>query len=57
MVIAQALAEYGVLSAIVSAFSEGWTRAHYFVSNIEPRTWAIAGVCLFVVAYLRNRAK
>lgn len=57
MVIAQALGEYGVLSGIVSAFSEAWTHAHYFISNIEPGTWAIAGICVFVVAYLWNRAK
>ena len=57
MVFAQAVAEYGVLSAIVSAVSEGVTQAQYFVTTIEPRTWVIAGMCLFVVAYIWNRAR
>jgi hypothetical protein len=55
VILAQALGEYAAVSAIVSAFSQAWTRAQYFVSSIEPRTWAIAGVCLLFVLYLRNR--
>ena len=55
MLFAQALGEYGALTAVTSTVSRAWTTAEYFVSDLEPSTWAIVAVAVVLFLVLRRR--
>lgn len=57
MVIAQALGEYGVVSAfsvVVDALTRTWRSASQYLSDVDPMTWLILGIGVFLVMYARN---
>ena len=57
MLVAQALGEYGLLSALSGAVSDALIRAETLVQDIEPSTWAMIGGGVLVLWFLFGRAR
>jgi hypothetical protein len=58
MVIAQALGEYGMMSALSSALTSGWARAEGFVRGLGPTEYGIIFVvCVVLVKVFRSPAR
>ena len=55
MLIAQALGEYGGLSAIVASFENAMLAAQEQISRIDLSTWAVVGLAAFLLLFLWNR--
>lgn len=58
MLIAQALGEYGAVSAfstVVSALTLTGRSAVQYLSDVKPTTWMIIGGGLFLIMYARSR--
>ena len=55
MLIAQALAEYGALAAVIDAFHHTWSAAGDYARGIGSTTWAVALFAAFLVWYLLSR--
>lgn len=57
MLIAQALAEYGALAAVVEALHHTWTAAGDYARGIRGTTWAAALFASFLVWYVISRRR
>jgi hypothetical protein len=57
MLIAQALAEYGALAAVVEAFHHTWTAAGDYARGIRGTTWAVTLFVCFLVWYVISRRR
>ena len=57
MLIAQALGEYGALSALVSAVTRAAVSAETFVRGLEPSTWAMIGGGVLLLWFLISRPR
>ncbi len=57
VLIAQALGEYGALSALVGAVTRAAVSAETFVRGMEPSTWAIIGGGVLLLWFLISRPR
>ncbi len=57
MLIAQALGEYGALSALVGAVTQAAVSAETFIRGMEPSTWAMIGGGVLLLWFLFGRRR
>jgi hypothetical protein len=55
--LAQALVEYGVLTALIAAGHELVSRADEWLHAVSPTTWLLLGVTLIVVLRVWSRRR
>ena len=55
VLLAQALGEYGGLSAILASFESAWLAAHNLITSADTSTWVVVGLIAFVLLLLWNR--
>ena len=57
MLIAQALAEYGALAAVIDAFNQTWASAGDYARSMDGTTWATALFGAFMIWYVISRRR
>ena len=57
MLIAQALGEYGALSALVGAVTQAAGSAETYIRGLEPSTWAMIGGGILLLWLLFGRVR
>ena len=57
MLIAQALAEYGALAAVIDAFHQSWLAAGDYARGLHSTTWATVLFGAFMVWYAISRRR
>jgi hypothetical protein len=57
MLIAQALAEYGALAAVIDAFHQSWLAAGDYARGLDNTTWATVLFGAFMVWYVISRRR
>ncbi len=57
VLIAQALGEYGALSALVGAVTRAAVSAESFIRGMEPSTWAMIGGGVLLLWFLFGRRR
>jgi hypothetical protein len=55
VLLAQALGEYGGLSAILASFESAWLAAHNLITSADTSTWVVVGLIAFALLLLWNR--
>jgi hypothetical protein len=57
VILAQALGEYGALSALTDVVSRTWFSTETFIRNVEPTTWALVGAGALILWLLWGRTR
>ena len=57
MLIAQALGEYGALSALAGAVTRAAVSAETFIRGMDPSTWAMIGGGILLLWFLFGRRR